>query len=82
VRGKIRFQQIPRLSIASAAAILGVAGAIMVSANIGVSSLGFLIMCLCNALWMHEGRRTSQPALVMMNIAFLAINALGAFRYL
>lgn len=70
-----------RPSVAGMAAMLGVAGALTVSANIGATSAGFAAMCLCNILWMFEGRRTAQTALLWMNLAFLAINTLGVFRY-
>lgn len=70
-----------RISVATAAAALGVAGALTVSANIGGAWAGFAAMCTCNALWIYEGRRTGQPALLWMNAAFLAINALGVLRY-
>lgn len=70
-----------RPTVAGAAAVLGVGGALAVSANAGATSAGFLAMCACNALWIIEGRRTGQQALLRMNLAFLAINVLGVVRY-
>ena len=70
-----------RFTVASMAAILGVVGALVVSANIGATPYGFMAMCLCNGLWIYEGKRTTQSALLWMNAAFLAINSLGVIRY-
>lgn len=70
-----------RPTVASMAAILGVGGALIVSANIGATPYGFMAMCLCNGLWIYEGKRTTQSALLWMNVAFLAINSLGVIRY-
>lgn len=71
-----------RITIAGAAATFGVLGALTVSANLGATSTGFAAMCVCNVLWMVQARRSGQPALLRMNAAFLAINALGVWRYL
>jgi hypothetical protein len=70
-----------RITIPTSAAVLGVLGALTVSANVGATSAGFAAMCACNVLWIVEGRRTMQRALLWMNLAFLAINALGVVRY-
>lgn len=70
-----------KITLPAIAAVTGVGGALVVSANVGITSYGFLSMCACNALWMIEGHKTEQKALFWMNAAFFGINALGMVRY-
>lgn len=70
-----------KITLPAIAAVTGVGGALTVSANVGITSYGFLSMCLCNVLWIIEGHKTEQKALFWMNAAFFAINALGVVRY-
>ena len=65
------------------AAVVTITSAIMVAANWtpAMTRLGFGVGVLASILWMADGMIEQKMSLVLQNIAFLAINTGGFFRW-
>ncbi|MBM3952650.1 MAG: hypothetical protein FJ311_14505 [Rhodospirillales bacterium] len=60
----------------------GVAGAVLVALNIGVTGYGFVLFLVSSLLWGAAGFAQRELSLVVLQGAFTAINLLGIYRWL
>ena len=65
------------------AAVVTITSAVMVAANWSpkITRFGFGVGVLASLLWMADGYLEQKMSLVLQNIAFLAINTGGFFRW-
>lgn len=64
------------------AAITGIAGAILLAANVSWSRYGFVLFLCSSITWSWVAYTTVQPALLANQVVFMAINLLGIWRWL
>ena len=62
--------------------IAGVAGAVLVALNIGVTGYGFVLFLVSSILWSLIGWIQREVSLVVLQGAFTVINAVGIVRWL
>lgn len=60
----------------------GVAGAVLVALNMGVTGYGFVLFLVSSLLWSAAGVAQREPSLVVLQGAFTAINVLGIYRWM
>jgi len=60
----------------------GVAGAVLVALNVGVTGYGFVLFLVSSLLWSAAGVAQRELSLVVLQGAFTAINVLGIYRWL
>jgi len=60
----------------------GVAGAVLVALNIGVTGYGFVLFLVSSLIWSAAGIAQREPSLVVLQGAFTAINVLGIYRWM
>jgi len=60
----------------------GVAGAVLIAANIGAVGFGFVLFLISSLLWILVGWMHREPSLVVLQGAFTAINVLGIYRWM
>ena len=67
-----------------AASLGAIAAAALIAFDISrkVTGWGFVLFCLVSILWVLTGIRNNAVPLVAQNMALLAINAWGVWRYL
>jgi hypothetical protein len=75
-------QRVILVTLKWAGATLGVLGASLTAANIGLSGLGFVALFLSSAAWTLAGLLMREPSIVLLNGVFLVINLMGAARWL
>ncbi len=73
----------PMMILRGLAAVVTVTSAVMVAANWSPATtrLGFAVGVLASLLWIADGVLEQKASLWLQNIAFLAINAVGYFRW-
>lgn len=59
----------------------GIAGALLVAANIGMVGSGFLLFAFSSAAWTWSGLVMREPSLVALQAVFLAIDLVGVWRW-
>ncbi|MCR9072561.1 MAG: hypothetical protein NXI18_12640 [Alphaproteobacteria bacterium] len=59
----------------------GVAGAVLIALNIGAVAVGFGLFLISSLLWSAVGWIHREPSLVVLQVAFTAINVLGIYRW-
>jgi len=62
--------------------IFGIIGAIIVSFNLGINSIGYVFFWLSSLLYIIYANKTNQKNLLYLNIVFLIINTVGIIQYL
>jgi drug/metabolite transporter (DMT)-like permease len=60
----------------------GVAGAVLIALNLGVTGYGFLLFLVSSLLWSAAGWMQRDGSLVVLQVAFTAINVMGIVRWL
>lgn len=60
----------------------GVAGAVLVALNMGVTGYGFVLFLVSSLLWSAAGIAQRELSLVVLQGAFTAINVLGIYRWM
>jgi hypothetical protein len=63
-------------------AATGVLGAALTAANIGLSGVGFVALFVSSLTWAASGVLMREPSILILNTVFVAINLLGAARWL
>lgn len=61
--------------------ITGVAGALLVAANVGAVGWGFVLFALSSAAWGFAGLAMREPSLVALQGVFLAVDVVGIWRW-
>lgn len=59
----------------------GVIGAVIVAANIGLFHVGYTLFLTSSLAWIVYAHRTKQTNLMVMNIIFSFINAMGLYNF-
>lgn len=59
----------------------GVIGAFMVASNTGLFLFGYILFFTSSTAWIIYAARTKQMNLLVMNVIFGAINALGIYNF-
>jgi hypothetical protein len=59
----------------------GVIGALMVASNTGLFLFGYLLFFSSSTAWIIYAARTKQMNLLIMNIIFGVINAMGIYNF-
>jgi hypothetical protein len=59
----------------------GVIGAFMVASNAGLFLFGYLLFFSSSTAWIIYAARTKQMNLLIMNIIFGVINAMGIYNF-
>lgn len=60
---------------------LGVTGAVMIAADVGLNTLAFAIMLIQSLYWVHVMWATQREA-ALLNAVFCVINVIGIWRAL
>jgi nicotinamide riboside transporter PnuC len=60
----------------------GVAGALVVALNLGVTAYGFMLFLISSVLWGGAGWVQRDASLVVLQGTFTAINIVGIYRWL
>lgn len=60
----------------------GIAGALLIAANIPLSGWGFVLFLVSSASWTAAGLAMRDRPLAALNATFTAINILGVVRWL
>lgn len=61
--------------------ITGIIGALVVASNIGMFVQGYSLFLFSSSLWIIYGVRTKQINLVILNLVFGIINAIGIYNF-
>lgn len=64
------------------AALSGITGAVLLAANVSLSRYGFVLFLCSSCTWSWVAYTTVQPALLVNQAVFMAINLLGIWRWL
>lgn len=59
----------------------GVAGAVIIAANLGAVSVGFVLFLVSSILWSLVGWAQREPSLIVLQATFTVINLLGIWRW-
>ncbi len=59
----------------------GVIGAVMVASNTGLFLFGYLLFFTSSIAWIIYAFRTKQISLLVMNVIFGGINAMGIYNF-
>jgi hypothetical protein len=62
--------------------IFGIAGATLIALNLPISGWGFVLFLISSISWMDAGLIMRENSIVLLNLAFTAINSLGIYRWL
>ncbi len=62
--------------------VTGVAGALLVAANIGMVGWGFVLWAISSTLWAVAGWALREPSLVVLQAVFLLIDLVGIWRWM
>jgi hypothetical protein len=62
--------------------IFGIAGATLIALNLPISGWGFVLFLISSISWMDAGLIMRESSIVLLNLAFTAINSLGIYRWL
>ncbi len=57
-------------------------GSILLALNISISGYAYMLFTISCMLWIEVGVKLHNKNIVLMNSAFLAINAVGIIRWL
>ena len=61
--------------------LAGIIGAIMVASNTGLFFVGYSLFFTSSTAWMIYAYRTKQYNLIIMNVIFGFINAMGLYNF-
>jgi hypothetical protein len=67
--------------LSSLGLMAGVIGAFMVASNTGLFLFGYLLFFSSSTAWIIYAARTKQMNLLIMNIIFGVINAMGIYNF-
>jgi hypothetical protein len=67
--------------LSSLGLMAGVIGAFMVASNAGLFLFGYLLFFSSSTAWIIYAARTKQMNLLIMNIIFGVINAMGIYNF-
>jgi len=59
----------------------GVSGAILIALNLGIVGYGFALFLLSSSLWLTAAVAERETSLLVLQVAFTAINVLGLCRW-
>ena len=59
----------------------GVAGATLIALNLGAEGYGFVLFLVSSLIWSTVGWVQREPSLLVLQIAFTAINVVGIWRW-
>ena len=59
----------------------GIAGAVLISLNLGLVVLGFGLFLVSSLIWATVGWLQREPSLTLLQAAFTVINVMGIWRW-
>jgi len=62
--------------------VAGIAGAVLIALNIGVVAAGFALFLVSSLLWATVAWLQREPSLLLLQLAFTAINVIGIHRWM
>lgn len=61
--------------------ITGIIGGLLVAFNFGYSKFGYIFFMVSAVSWVIQGAKNNDKTLVLLNVVFVCINALGIYHW-